>query len=129
MQSSAHSPEWGQKAGNVSQLLLQVTPTCRDTEELPWGQSPCATHGQPAELLHTTQCPLLFWEPLWFYFPKLQEEFPAVSCSLAMMIPHFQSSALTPLHSPGIAALTKMAQGGDQQAPSWKTPGMLTGRH
>lgn len=39
-------------------------------------------------------CTLIFWEPLCFsvcfFFFKLQEEFPAVSCSPATMIPHFQ---------------------------------------
>ncbi|XP_063266557.1 uncharacterized protein LOC134557452 isoform X2 [Prinia subflava] len=106
-------------AGRTALTPEDVTQT-RDTEKLLWGQSPRATHWQPAELLQTTRCTLLFWEPLcggfgffFFYFfsflfffflsffffsffflfffpPRLQEESPAISCSPAMMIPHFQ---------------------------------------
>lgn len=79
----------GMESRNVSQALFQVTLACRDTGELLWGQSPGAMHGQPAKL-QTTQCTLLSWELLWLFFSKLQEEFSAVSCSPAMMIPHFQ---------------------------------------
>lgn len=76
----------GIESRNVSQPLFQVTLTCRAPLGTVTSCHPWTASRAPSD--HAVHLALL--GAFMLFIPKLQEEFPAVSCSPAMMIPHFQ---------------------------------------